>query len=183
MPTIADQSLQRLYEFAEHCLGRRLEEHERMCLAGLAGSPAPSQPPSTASPRQAAADVIEAEKARMRSVIAKMLENVHDIVQRSMQAVRTEEAALRAVEASPTLDQLRPSTLRQPQPGETATEQLLIAQIADRLGNLVRAEVDACFNRRFGRPDSVMHDAGGSAQTSEAGPDPRPDSGPGGPVR
>ena len=180
MTAMADQSLQRLYDFAEHWLGRRLDEDERICLAGLAASPASSQPPPAASPQRAAADVIEAEKARMRSVIARMLENAHDIMQRNMRAVRTEEAALRAVEASPTLQELRPSTLRQPQPGETATEQLLIAQIADRLGNLVRAEVDACFNRRFGRPESVMHGSGGSTQTSEAGPDPRPDPGPSG---
>jgi hypothetical protein len=55
-----------------------------------------------------------------------------------------------AVAAAPSLDALRPSRLRQPQSGETIGTQLLVAQIADRLGNLVSKEVQACFDREFG---------------------------------
>ncbi|MGH8032477.1 MAG: hypothetical protein ACREO8_08975, partial [Luteimonas sp.] len=116
--------------------------------------------------------LIDTEKRRVQSTISRMLKGVQQAAQRAVHAQQPmEEAALRAVAAAHTLDELRPSTLRTPRSAETATDQLLIAQIADRLGNLVRAEVEACFTRHFSSAEHIDQGSGASAQAGSKRPD------------
>lgn len=150
MPTSANESLQSFYAFAERWLGRPLGEWERERLVGLVAAALAAQDNAATQQEQQAAALIESEKRRAQAAITRMLESVDAARQTQHARWQADEAALKAVAASHSLDELRPSALRVPQPGETAAERILVAQIADRLGNLVRAEVEACFDRRSG---------------------------------
>ncbi|RDZ26298.1 hypothetical protein [Lysobacter silvisoli] len=63
---------------------------------------------------------------------------------------REEQAILQMLQAARTLSDLRPSQLQSSREGETPAAQLAIVQIADRLANLVKSEVKACFDREYG---------------------------------
>jgi len=186
MPPPADDALQPLYDFAERWLDRALGDQERVRLKELAIAMATGQPASQLpAMEQRAANVIDAERERVQALIARMLAGAQDSARREVQARGGEAATLKAVRASPTLDDLRPSSLRASQAGETSTERLVITQIADRLGNLIRAEVDACFNKRFGpaqpaasaQPDPVssMYAPADAPPATAAGRDLPPD--------
>ena len=148
--------LQPLYDFAARYIGRELAADERDALARLAGDLDAPHGDGRPPPLERAASLIDSQRQRVQASIGRMLENVDAGRQHA-----TDAAALRAVEASASLDALRPSALRPPQAGETAPEQLLIAQIADRLAHLVRAEVNACFDRRFGPAAAAEHPPAG----------------------
>jgi hypothetical protein len=160
MATATTPSLQPLYDFAARYVGRELDQGERDTLGRLAsGLDAPLQAGGASPPLQHAADLIDVERQRVQASIGRMLDSMDAAARRSLRELPSaDEAALQAVEASESLDALRPSTLRTPQAGETAPEQLLISQIADRLAHLVRAEVNACFDKRFG-PAAPADDA------------------------
>ncbi|MDR1461753.1 MAG: hypothetical protein LBI68_01240 [Azoarcus sp.] len=60
---------------------------------------------------------------------------------------RAGQHLLESVQAASSLDELRPAAL--PSPPYT-DNQLVVAQIADRLANLVQTEVGKCFEKNFG---------------------------------
>jgi hypothetical protein len=163
MPTSANESLQSFYAFSERWLGRPLGEQERERLVGLVAAALAAQDNAATQQEQQAAALIESERRRVQAAITRMFESVDAARQAQQARWQADEAALKAVAASHGLDELRPSALRASQAGETAAERILVAQIADRLGNLVQTEVEACFDRRSG-PRAQAGSIGANAQ-------------------
>jgi len=161
-----DELATQLITFAEGYLGRTLSEDERQQLAiyrRLLDPPQPDGGGLAERARTQAARVIELGKQRIQATMQNVLEGGKPApaqarpVAQTNPPVRTQrdeedQAILKVVEAAQTLAQLRPALLQQARPGQTAAGHIVIAQIADRLANLVKAEVDACFERRFGPP-------------------------------
>ena len=156
-----------LYRLAAYCIEHDLDAEQCAELAGIVDDLAARPGGSAAQPLQKATRLIDSQRQQVQASIGQVLEGVDANRQQAINA-----AALRAVEASADLDALRPSALRPPQAGETAPEQLLIAQIADRLAHLVRAEVNACFDKRFGpaTPAKPPVPGDGDATTDDAPP-------------
>ncbi len=139
-----------LDQLARSWLKRPLTEQERQQLLDFQrswqGSP-PSDPAAQA--RRQAEQVIEAERQRTQDSISNILRSVRRASGEALRAQESgEQALLQAVEAASSLADLRPSHLSPGQPG--GSSQIVMAQIADRLANLVRSEVQRCFEQQFG---------------------------------
>ncbi|MCC4590403.1 hypothetical protein LL974_04540 [Xanthomonas campestris pv. cannae] len=139
-----------LRQFAQRWLGRALlpleEEQLRRFASETSAPPAPAAEVDGASP-----SLIDAERQRVQGLIQQMMQKMQNTRSDLNGATAASEAAvLRAVQSASSLDQLRPGQLRPPQSGEGASNHMVMSQIADRLANLVQAEVRACFEREFG---------------------------------
>ncbi|WP_369915916.1 hypothetical protein AB8810_06825 [Xanthomonas sp. NCPPB 3005] len=151
MQDTPESELDPLYGFAQRWLGRELSPVERVQLQAFAQSANAAQSKPSAKAREMSKSLIDAERQRVDGLIAQMMHGMQDAA-RGVELAdgASGHAVLDAVAAAPSLDALRPGRLRPLQSGETSGNQLLVAQIADRLGNLVRKEVQACFDREFG---------------------------------
>lgn len=142
--------LSTLYEFAQAWLKRPLMDVEREQLRAFAIATA-AQKPSAGAADEGSTSLIDAERQRVQSLIAQMTQNMQNSRGGVMGAAEANEAAvLKTLASAPSLDNLRPGQLRSPQKGESGGNQLVMAQIADRLANLVQREVQDCFDRQFG---------------------------------
>ncbi|MBT2748494.1 MULTISPECIES: hypothetical protein [unclassified Lysobacter] len=95
--------------------------------------------------RGQAGDAIDEERQRIQAVIKQSLGRAQAALISNAQAERAAESAvLGALERTDSLEGLRPKDLP---PG---TQPPLISQIAGRLTELIKAEVDACFQQQFG---------------------------------
>ncbi|MDH5824827.1 hypothetical protein QFW77_17800 [Luteimonas sp. RD2P54] len=147
--TASDDPLSaQLHTLAERWLERPLSAAETQELArfrqslergGSAGPPA----------GQAAAQAIRDARAQAQAAMRDVLDGARRLAQR-MASEREQEdrAILRMVESAGSLAELRPSALP-PDGQDSPAGRILIAQIADRLANLVRAEVQECFERQL----------------------------------
>ncbi|WP_371181421.1 hypothetical protein [Xanthomonas sacchari] len=140
-----------LRQFAQRWLGRALLPLEEEQLRRFASET--SAPPAVPAAETAGTSpsLIDAERQRVQGLIQQMMQKMQNTRGDLDGATAASEAAvLRAVQSANSLDQLRPGQLRPPQSGEGGSNQLVMSQIADRLANLVQAEVRACFEREFG---------------------------------
>lgn len=140
---------EQLQTFARNWVGRELDSEEQHQLAAFVSS-LDAQEQQASQARTQARQVIDAGRHKIQAVIQQMLQGAESAVRQNAQSqLSAEEAALKSVEGAKTLSDLRPSALRPSQDGDTPGNQLLISQIADRLANMVKAEVDDCFDRQF----------------------------------
>jgi hypothetical protein len=118
------------------------------------GGMAPAAPVSgdpAAQVRQQAAQAVSEAKQRSESAIRDVLKKLQGTTAQALQAHESEEQAiLRIVEAARSLNDLRPSVLNLAASGAPPSAQVMLPQIADRLVNLIKTEVDQCFERHFG---------------------------------
>lgn len=163
MSDIASEVSTSLRALAESWLKRGLTTAELAELDqfqrvwGSDGTPAPtpqgnqdSNDPAAQVRAQASQAVIEA-KRRSESAIRDVLQKLQGTAAQALQAHESEEQAiLRIVEAARSLNDLRPSALNLAASGAPPTAQVMLPQIADRLANLIKTEVEQCFERCFG---------------------------------
>lgn len=165
MDTNEDELSRQLSAFAARYLGRSLTTDELQKLALLrellAAAQAPDAPVAAAAAqaRAAAAGTIDANLQRAHAAMQGALKAAgpppvpltSPQPQPPTAALTAEdEAILKVVEGARTLAELRPSALRMAASGGAPAGQMVIAQIADRLANLVTSEVERCFEQRFG---------------------------------
>ncbi|MDQ1092413.1 hypothetical protein QE400_001826 [Xanthomonas sacchari] len=139
-----------LQQFAQRWLGRALTPIEEEQLRRFASET--SAPPAVpaAEVDGASPSLIDAERQRVQGLIQQMMQKMQNTRGELNGATAASEAAvLKAVQSANSLDQLRPGQLRPPQNGEGGMNHMVMSQIADRLANLVQAEVRACFDREF----------------------------------
>lgn len=140
-----------LRQFAEKWLGRPLVGAEEEQLQRFASETATPPAVPAADVAAASPSLIDAERQRVQGLIQQMMQKMQNTRGDLNGATAASEAAvLKAVESAKSLDQLRPGQLRPPQNGEGGSNHMVMSQIADRLANLVQAEVRACFEREFG---------------------------------
>ncbi|MBO9879809.1 hypothetical protein [Xanthomonas sp. D-109] len=140
-----------LRQFAENWLRRPLLPLEEEQLRRFASET--SAPPAVPAAETAGSSpsLIDAERERVKGLIQQMQQTMQNSRGALNGATAASEAAvLKAVQSADSLGQLRPNQLRPPQSGEGGSNHLVMSQIADRLANLVQAEVRACFEREFG---------------------------------
>ncbi|TRX74971.1 hypothetical protein [Pseudomonas mangiferae] len=140
-----------LNELAQNWLKRPLTEQERQHLLAFQRSlrDQTRQRDPAAQARRQAEETIEEGRQRTRDSIADVLRTVRQASSEALQAQQNgEQALLQAVEAASSLADLRPSNLNPGAPG--GTSQIVMSQIADRLANLVKSEVQQCFEQNFG---------------------------------
>ncbi|UYK81921.1 hypothetical protein NG829_06335 [Xanthomonas sacchari] len=140
-----------LRQFAESWLRRPLLPLEEEQLRRFASETAAPPAVPVAETAGASPSLIDAERERVKGLIQQMQQTMQNSRGALNGATAASEAAvLKAIESANALDQLRPGQLRPPQSGEGGSNHMVMAQIADRLANLVQAEVRACFEREFG---------------------------------
>ncbi|MCC8395288.1 hypothetical protein LJ656_22120 [Paraburkholderia sp. MMS20-SJTR3] len=148
-----------LRSFAENWLKRaltpdELAELERFRRAWRDGERAPAAQPAAdpaAKVREQAAQAVSDAKQRSDSAIREVLQKLQGTAAQALQAYENEERAiLKVVEAARSLNDLRPSSLNPAANAASPGVQMVLPQIADRLANLIKSEVDQCFERHFG---------------------------------
>ncbi|MET4728769.1 hypothetical protein ABIE09_002580 [Lysobacter enzymogenes] len=156
--------------FARTQLGRALQVEEQQVLSAyVAMVGAQSQPPAPASPSPSpppggAAGVLENGRQQIEAVIRQSLNRAQAAVDGNAKAERAAETAvLGAVERAQSLQDLMPA---KPAPGAAAIPPTPMEQIAARLADLVRHEVDACFQRQIGPLARQLQDVIGAAQSN-----------------
>ncbi len=140
-----------LHTLAERWLKRPLTAAEMQELArfrqslGSEGGVAADQPVA-----QAAARAVRDARQQAQAAIQSVLEGARELTQR-MASEREQEdrVILRMVESASSLADLRPSALPAGDGQASPEGQIAITQIADRLANLVRTEVQSCFEQRL----------------------------------
>ncbi|NML32805.1 hypothetical protein [Paraburkholderia antibiotica] len=101
--------------------------------------------------RQQAAQAVSEVKQRSETAIREVLQKLQGTAAHALQAYESEEQAiLKVVEAARSLNDLRPSSLNLAASAAPPSAQMMLPQIADRLANLIKSEVDQCFERHFG---------------------------------
>ncbi|SFL18457.1 hypothetical protein [Lysobacter sp. cf310] len=163
MSVSRNELTEQVHEFARQWLGHDLDENERKQLAEFLTTLSADEAVLggyTDQARRHAADIVDQGRQRveaaMKSVLGAASAPPGEAAAPAKGAASTppltreEQAILRLLESSRTLDDLRPSQLKGAGVGETAAAQLAIAQIADRLAILIKAEVEACFERQYG---------------------------------
>lgn len=139
---------------------RELESFQQSWASGdsPAAMPAATQVPGNATSsdpadhaRAQAAQALAEGRQRSENVIRDILQKLQSTAAQALQAHEHEEAAiLKIVESARSLNDLRPSALSLPGSGVPPAAQLVLPQIADRLANLVKSEVERCFQQNFG---------------------------------
>lgn len=153
-------------DFARAQLGRDLQTDEQRMLSAYvamigAQSPPPPEPPP---PSGGAAGALENGRRQIEEVIRLSLGRAQAAVDGNARAERAAETAvLGAVERAQSLQDLMPA---KPAPGAAAIPPTPMEQIALRLADLVRQEVDACFQRQIGPLARQLQDVIGAAQSS-----------------
>ncbi|MBE1160751.1 hypothetical protein [Dyella acidiphila] len=143
-----------LRRVAEVWLKRPLTAAEEQELQAFqqtaAGAPGGGQDPA-AYARLQAEHALQEGQARTDTVIRDVLHKIQGTTRQALQAQdREAQAILKTVEAARTLADLRPSSLNTAAPAAAVDSQMVMAQIADRLANLVKAEVTQIFTQKFG---------------------------------
>jgi len=119
-------------------------------VQSAAASAAASNDPAVHA-RLQASQVLNEGRQRSESLIREVLQKLKANAAQALQAQeREEQAILKIVQTAQSLNDLRPSMLVTPASGVPPAAQLALPQIADRLANLVKTEVEQCFERYFG---------------------------------
>lgn len=136
-----------LRTLAERWLQRPLTAEEAGRLARFQASLAGGDAPAAAS-AGIAGTVAEARR-QAETAIQGVLEAARQAAERiAREREQEDRAILRMIESAGSLAELRPSALPGADDAAPAAR-MAIAQIADRLANLVRAEVRTCFERQL----------------------------------
>ena len=99
-------------------------------------------------------------QARVDTTIRQVLQKIQGTTTQALQAQDRESAAiLKVVEQAKTLADLRPSALNTTAAGAPSDSKMVMSQIADRLANLVKAEVEQSFKQNFGRLQQQLEQA------------------------
>lgn len=168
-----------LRQLAEAFLKRPLtaeEEHELETFQrsnartpAADGSTAASGDPAEHARAQAAQAVNEG-RMRADSAIRDILHNIQGTTTQALRAYEHEEQAiLKVVQAARTLADLRPSVLGAER-NTPAGGRMALSQIADRLANLVKTEVEQNFQQTFGRLQQQMESAIGELHAARQAP-------------
>lgn len=137
-------------EFAAAQVGRELQEDEQKALSVyMAMLNAQAAPPAgAATGPHPAADALDAGRQRILDVIRESLGRAQQAVTGSARAGQAaERAVLGAVERAQSLQDLMPS---KPAPAGGDARATPMELIAVRLSELIKLEVDACFQRQIG---------------------------------
>lgn len=140
-----------LHMLAERWLKRPLTAAEAQELARFRQSLEHNGAATADQPvAQAAAQAVQDARQQAQAAIQNVLEGARQLTQH-MASEREQEdrAVLRMVENAGSLAELRPSALPAGDGQVSPAGRIAIAQIADRLANLVRTEVQACFERQL----------------------------------
>jgi hypothetical protein len=165
MSDIETEASGALRALAENWLKRRLTPAEIVELDHFQREWSKGAPAQTAQIAQAAVDpaakvrqqavqavqAVNEAKQRSETAIREVLQKLHGTAAQALQAHESEEQAiLKVVDAARSLNDLRPSSLSLSASGAPSSAQMVLPQIADRLANLIKSEVDQCFERHFG---------------------------------
>lgn len=167
-------------DFARAQLGRELGQDEQQVLAAyVALVEAQSPAPATAS-RGDVGNLFDSERQQIQEVIRQSLQRAQSAVASNARAGEAaEREVLGVVERAQSLQDLIPPKPAPGAPARTAPATPM-EQIAVRLGELVREEVQACFQREIGplarqlqqvidaaRANGVLPDTGAPAQEND----------------
>jgi hypothetical protein len=141
------------------------EEQELMAFqksmgepAGNASVPASSDPAAHA--RAQAEQALKEGQARTDTTVREVLQKIQSTTTQALQAQdREAQAILKVVEAAKSLTDLRPSALNASAANVPANSRIAMSQIADRLANLVKTEVEQSFKQNFGRLQQQLEQA------------------------
>lgn len=154
MSTSENDLAEKLHQLAENWLKRPLTVAEEQELAAFGRTLMADSDHGGSFSDQVKAQatrVVNEGRQRAQAAIQSVLQSSQQVAhQVAREREQEDQAILRVVEAAESLADLRPSALHQARDGETPGGRIVIAQIADRLANLVKAEVDACFERQIG---------------------------------
>jgi len=110
--------------------------------------------------RAQAEQAVKEGQARTDTAIRDILQRIQSTTTQALQANdRETQAILKVVEAAKTLADLRPSTLNASAPSAPSNSRMAMSQIADRLANLVKTEVEQSFKQNFGRLQQQLEQA------------------------
>jgi len=169
-----DQSVVR--RLAEAWLKRPLTPTEEIELDAFMRTVAETPPTSAAAKssdpaahaRAQASQALSEGQARTGAAIRDILQKISGTTAQALQAQeREEQAILKVVEAAKTLADLRPSALTSVAAGVASGERMVMSQIADRLANLVKTEVEQSFRQSFGRLQQQLESAIGEFQEAK----------------
>ncbi|MCF7222276.1 hypothetical protein [Marilutibacter chinensis] len=149
-PTVDVPLRNAVLEFSERYLKRTLTEAERDTLERLVadGMRLSPSPPATPDPMKLVADAVRAGQRSIDQTLSQAREDATRQLERAAAGADSEtHDLLRLLEKAEDLGSLRPSRLH---PGQSSTSHVLMTQIADRLANLVKKEVESLFQTRFG---------------------------------
>lgn len=154
-------------DFSTRYLGRELSDEERERLGALTAQ-------WTRVPREAAMHA-DATLRESREAMNETLEKASEIARSQVRlagagAEGDAHALVRLLEKASSLADLRPSRLPDGRGG--GKSHLVIAQIADRLANLVKKEVDVRFQERFGPLAQQVEHALAGLAAAKGGGDP-----------
>jgi hypothetical protein len=138
---------------AEAYLGRALSEPELRQLRVL--FPQPSGPPRETTRGDEARlrneRLIREGREKIDTTVGQVMEGARRAAERAAAGASPEAHALvRRLEEAGSLDDLRPSRLNMQSRAEEPATKIVMTQIADRLANLVKHEVEARFSAQFG---------------------------------
>lgn len=170
-----DQSVVR--RLAEAWLKRPLTPTEEIELNAFMRTVAETPPAQAAAvkssdpaahARAQASQALTEGQARTGAAIRDILQKISGTTAQALQAQeREEQAILKVVEAAKTLSDLRPSALGVAASGVATGERMVMSQIADRLANLVKTEVEQSFRQSFGRLQQQLESAIGEFQEAK----------------
>lgn len=171
VPPVRNERDRQLRLFAKNYFG--LDEAQCAQVAALMEVQSLSQSPPARigdGPGTQAAGTIEVGRQHIQNVIRQSLGRTQTAVMGNAKAERAAETAvLGAVERATSLQDLRP-----PRPAggaQAPAEDPLIAHIAARLTELIKLEVDACFQQQIGPLASQLRDVIQAAQSNGLLPD------------
>ncbi|GGA02150.1 hypothetical protein [Dyella caseinilytica] len=110
--------------------------------------------------RAQAEQAVKEGQARTDTAIRDVLQKIQSTTTQALQANdRETQAILKVVEAAKTLADLRPSALNTSGASAPTNSRIAMSQIADRLANLVKTEVEQSFKQNFGRLQQQLEQA------------------------
>ncbi|QDH68984.1 hypothetical protein [Marilutibacter alkalisoli] len=151
MESASDPTRAAIRSFSERYLARPLTSEEcdtldRLVVGGMRATP---MPVSGADPVAVVADALRSGQRTIEEVLSQVREEAARQIERAGSGADSETHALaRLLEKAEDLGSLRPSHL--PAGQEAGRSHVVIAQIADRLANLVKQEVETRFQLQFG---------------------------------
>lgn len=170
-----DPVFTQLLALAEHWLKRPPTAAEMQELARFRQSIESGQDASGVPATQAAQTIRDARQ-QAQAAIRDIVEGARQLAQRvAGEREQEDRAILKVVESAGSLAELRPSALPADDAPGPAADRIAIAQIADRLANLVRAEVQTCFERQLAPLANRVETLLGEMRTPAAAP-PAPDA-------
>jgi len=145
--------LPELQQFAEQLLQHPLNQEETQLLLQFQQQLNDKAPNNDISvnqqARQQAEHIVAAGRAQAELSVKNILQSIQNSSNKALQLQQQEEQAIaKLVEGARSLTDLRPSALMTK--GASASSQMALAQIADRLAMLAKQEVEKCFTQFFG---------------------------------